>query len=90
MGPKFVIVFVGKSEDDIIETIKSLKQDLEDTQVEYTNEKTLETELVRPKINFVIGEYYKGTGIESVTKKLEEYLDKAPKQENNINFIRCV
>lgn len=87
MGPKFVIVFVGKSEDDIIETIKSLKQDLEDTQVEYTNEKTLETELVRPKINFVIGEYYKGTGIESVTKKLEEYLDKAPKQENNINFI---
>lgn len=87
MGPKFVIVFIEKTEDDIIETIKSLKQDLEDTQVEYTNEQTSETELVRPKTNFAIGRYYKGTGIESVTKKLEEYLDKAPKQESNINFI---
>ena len=67
--------------------IKSLKQDLEDTQVEYINEQTYEQFLVRPKINFAIGNYYKGTGIESVTKKLEEYLDKADKKENNINFI---
>ena len=87
MGPKFVIVFAGKGEEEIIETLKSLKQDLEDTQVEYVNEKKDETIFVRPKINFVVGNYYKGTGIESVTKKLEEYLDKAPKDEHNINFI---
>ena len=87
MGPKFVIVFVGRSEEEAIEVIKSLKQDLEDTQVEYVDEKTYEQELVRPKINFALGSYYKGTGIESVTKKLEEYLDNANKDEHNINFI---
>ena len=87
MGPKFVIVFIGKTEDDIIERVKSLKQDLEDTQVEYIDESTYEKSLVRPKINFALGNYYKGTGIESVTKKLEEYLDNASKEEHNINFI---
>ncbi|MGN1329994.1 MAG: GGDEF domain-containing protein [Clostridia bacterium] len=87
MGPKFVIVYIGKTEEEVIPMIKSLKQDLEDTQVEYINEQTYEQFLVRPKINFAIGNYYKGTGIESVTKKLEEYLDKADKKENNINFI---
>ena len=87
MGPKFVIVFVGKTEDEVIEKVKQLKQDLEDTQVEYLNEETYEKSLVRPTINFCLGNYYKGTGIESVTKKLEEYLDKADKKERNINFI---
>jgi len=87
MGPKFVIVYIGKQEDEVIEKIKALKQDLEDTQVEYVNEQTYEKFLIRPKINFALGQYYKGTGIESVTKKLEEYLDNADKKESNINFI---
>ena len=87
MGPKFAIVYIGKTEDDVIDGIKSLKQDLEDTQVEYVNPTTLEKSLVRPIVNFAIGRYYKGTGIESVTKKLEEYLDQASKDEHNINFI---
>ena len=87
MGPKFAIVYIGKTEDDIIEKVKSLKQDLEDTQVEYVDEHTYEKSLIRPKINFAIGNYYKGTGIEKVTKKLEEYLDSASKDEHNINFI---
>ncbi len=87
MGPKFVIVYIGKQEEEVIEKIKALKQDLEDTQVEYVNEQTYEKFLVRPKINFALGQYYKGTGIESVTKKLEEYLDRADKKESNINFI---
>ena len=87
MGPKFAIVFVGKTEDEIVDRIKSLKQDLEDTQIEYVDEKTYEKFLIRPQINFAVGNYYKGTGIEKVTKKLEEYLDKADKSEHNINFI---
>ena len=87
MGPKFVIVYIGQKEDEIIEKVKSLKQDLEDTQVEYINEQTYEKSLVRPTVNFAIGNYYKGTGIEKVTKKLEEYLDRADKKEHNINFI---
>ena len=40
-----------------------------------------------PKINMVLTTYYKGTALESVNKKLEEYLDNADKNENDINEI---
>ena len=40
-----------------------------------------------PKLNFVLTTYYKGTALENVTKKLEEYLDNADKNENDINNI---
>ena len=40
-----------------------------------------------PKINLVVSTYYKGTGIEQLNKKLEEYLDSASKTENQINYI---
>ena len=40
-----------------------------------------------PKINFVVSTYYKGTGLELLTKKLEEYLDTASKDESQINYI---
>jgi len=43
--------------------------------------------VVSPKTNFVLATYYKGTGIEEVTKKLEEYLDNVGKDENTINSI---
>ena len=42
---------------------------------------------IKPKTNFVIATYYKGTGLEEVTKKLEEYLDEANKNESNITCI---
>lgn len=87
MGPKFAIVYIGKNEDEVIGALKSLKQDLEDTQVEYIDEKTYEKSLISPTVNFAVGNYYKGTGIEKVTKKLEEYLDAARKDERNINYI---
>ena len=38
------------------------------------------------KLNMVFTTYYKGTAIESVLKKLEEYLDEAV-DENDINDI---
>ena len=41
----------------------------------------------QPKINIVVSTYYKGTALEGLTKKLEEYLDNAPKSENTINFL---
>ena len=40
-----------------------------------------------PRINFVVSTYYKGTGLELLTKKLEEYLDTADKDESQINYI---
>ena len=44
-------------------------------------------EIAIPRLNFVISSYYKGTGLEEVLKKLEEYLDHADIQESNITNI---
>jgi len=40
-----------------------------------------------PKLNFVISTYYKGTGIEELLKRLEQYIDNADKDESEINNI---
>ena len=40
-----------------------------------------------PKINIVISSYYKGTALEEVLKRLEEYLDNAPANESDITNI---
>ena len=40
-----------------------------------------------PKVNFVLTTYYKGTGMEEVLKKLEQYIDNADKSENDITCI---
>jgi len=40
-----------------------------------------------PKLNFVISTYYKGTGIEELLKRLEQYVDNASKDESEINNI---
>ena len=48
---------------------------------------TNNTESVNPKLNFVISSYYKGTGLEEVAKKLEQYLDNANEDESEINNI---
>ena len=42
---------------------------------------------VKPKLNFVLTTYYKGTGMEEVLKKLEQYVDNADKSENDITCI---
>ena len=55
--------------------------------VEEDSEEEYDTEIISPKLNFVISTYYKGTGLEKLTKKLEEYIDAAPKDENQINYI---
>lgn len=41
----------------------------------------------KPKLNFVISTYYKGTGIEELLKRLEQYIDSASKEESEINNI---
>ena len=38
-------------------------------------------------INVVLSTYYKGTALEGLTKKLEEYLDTASNNENTINYL---
>lgn len=103
MGPKFVIVFSGVEEGSVEEFLKELKKEIEELEiVEEAEEvqvvKVLNGKKVRvkelkeeksasPKINFVVSTYYKGTGIEQLNKKLEEYIDSADKNESQINYI---
>ena len=103
MGPKFVIVFSGVEETSVEEFLKELKTEMEDLEiveeaeevqvVKVINGKKVrvrelkEEKTASPKINFVVSTYYKGTGIEQLNKKLEEYLDSANKAENQINYI---
>ena len=92
MGPKFAIVFSGIDLDAVADFMRDIKQKLEDIQVEFvtetTNAKKKEvTTYAKPKINIVVSTYYKGTALEGLTKKLEEYLDEAPKGENAINYL---
>ena len=89
MGPKFAIVFSGVNVDGVVSFVTALKKSIEEIKV-YKEEKQPKTKkkvYVSPRTNFVIGTYYKGTGLEEVTKKLEEYLDEADKKESNINCI---
>ena len=95
MGPKFVIVFPNISVEGVEQFISELKADIESLELvaefEYDEERQLEfgeEEITaNPLVNFAITTYYKGTGIEKVTKRLEEYLDNASKEENEINYI---
>jgi len=80
MGPKFVIAFSGIDAENAIEFLQRLKTDVEKLIIE-------EQDNIIPKLNFVITTYYKGTALESLNKKLEEYLNNADKQESDINLI---
>ncbi len=49
--------------------------------------KVEEPQVVKAKLNFVLTTYYKGTGMEEVLKKLEQYIDNVDKTENDITVI---
>lgn len=92
MGPKFVIVFSGVEETALEQFISDLKEEIEECAIVVDNgnendEDINDDDIASPKMNFVISTYYKGTGIEQLTKRLEEYIDSAPKTECQINFI---
>ena len=103
MGPKFVIVFSGVEESSVEEFLKMLKKEMEELEIiEEAEEREVvkvingkrvkvrelkEEKNASPKISFVVSTYYKGTGIEQLNKKLEEYIDSAEVDENQINYI---
>jgi len=103
MGPKFVIVFSGVEENSVDEFLKDLKSEIEEIEIiEEAAEKTVvkvlngkrvkvkelqEEKAASPILNFVVSTYYKGTGLEQLNKKLEEYLDSVDKTESQINYI---
>ena len=90
MGPKFAIAFTGAEVEGVIDFLTDLKNKIEDIKIEERNKKNTKSKIKKvatPKVNFVIATYYKGTGIEEVTKKLEEYLNSCDKTENTITSI---
>ena len=102
MGPKFVIAFSGVDTEgvagfvnDLKTAIENMKITLPEEQEEFTKQspdsgievKNLKEQVATPRLNFVLSSYYKGTGLEEVLKKLEEYLDNADKNESDITNI---
>lgn len=82
MGPKFAIVFSGTDEDGVINFMKNIKLQIENIKI--TSPKG---QVISPRINVAITQYYKGTALDGVTKKLEEYLDNTNINENNISCL---
>ena len=92
MGPKFAIAFSGVEIDAVESFIKNLKEEIERITIikKVKQDKTKnkkKQEIWHIKTNFALAPYYKGLGIEEVTKKLEQYLDDADKEESNISII---
>lgn len=92
MGPKFAIAFSGVDIEGVENFITLIKEEMESIEIleknkEKTDNKKKQKQSVFAQLNFVLTTYYKGTGLEEVTKKLEEYLDDCDKDESNINCI---
>jgi len=102
MGPKFVIVFSGVDIDSVTTFVTDVKnqaeeleislpvnKNIEEIEIEAIDRKKKKEEPVKvnAKLNFVLTTYYKGTGMEEVLKKLEQYVDNADKTENDITCI---
>lgn len=73
-------------------SLKSEHENFEEVEIEGAKKnkkkpKAEERAEVSPKLNFVVTTYYKGTGMEEVLKKLEQYIDNASKSENEITCI---
>ena len=102
MGPKFVIAFSGVDANSVVDFLNEMKEKIETMKISLTEEEIEELnldvnknnkkahngdEIAVPKINIVISSYYKGTGLEEVLHKLEEYLDNAQINESDITNI---
>lgn len=94
MGPKFIIFFSGIDSESVTGFIQELKTEIDKMEIEIVGEnetsnkkKKSKNNFVTPKLNFVVTTYYKGTALEGLNKKLEEYLNEADKNESDINLI---
>ncbi len=102
MGPKFVIAFSGVETNSVGDFLNEIKDKIETMKIQLTEDEIEELNLdvakknkkeqenlgiATPKINVVISSYYKGTALEEVLKRLEEYLDHAQANESDITNI---
>ena len=89
MGPKFVIVFSGVDIDSVADFVNDMKNAMENMKISLKDEigNPIENQTANITLNIALSTYYKGTGLEEVLKKLEEYLDNADKNESDITNI---
>ena len=89
MGPKFVIAFSGVEINGVAEFVNDLKEKIENTEIFMDDDDKDEDNKMSafPRLNFAISTYYKGTGLEEVLKKQEEYLDNCNVDESDITNI---
>lgn len=102
MGPKFVIAFSGVETSGVADFVNDIRDTIEKMQIKLSEDDLdeeltkqfeesqvpdVEEQIATPRLNFVLSSYYKGTGLEEVLKKLEEYLDNAPEEESDITNI---
>lgn len=86
MGPKFTIVFSGVEINSVAEYINEIKEKIENFEISLDGNKKSKDK-AKVKLNFAISTYYKGTGLEEMLKKLEEYLDTCDSNESDITNI---
>lgn len=89
-GPKFAIVFSGSNVKGVETFMEDIKEKVENLRIkprEDYSPKNKKKIVVTPKINIAITTYYKGTGLEQVCQKLEQYLDSADVKENKITIL---
>jgi len=84
MGPKFVIVFSGVELNGVVEFVNDLKEKIENTEIKLEENEKISA---FPRLNFTLSTYYKGTGLEEILKKQEEYLDNCDEEESDITNI---
>lgn len=89
-GAKFIIAFTGVDIDGVDSFITEIKKNIESMEIEQVEEEVYEdeeAEIVKPKVNIAVTNYYKGIALEGCAKKLEKYINSCSKQENQINYI---
>ena len=84
MVPKFVIVFSGVELNGVVEFVNDLKEKIENTEIKLEENEKISA---FPRLNFTLSTYYKGTGLEEILKKQEEYLDNCDEEESDITNI---
>ena len=87
MGPKFAIVFSGVDTTGVETFLQTMKENVEKLEIKSAEDYNGQPVVVTPKINIALATYYKGTALEEVTKKLEEFLDNENTNESNINYL---
>ena len=95
MGPKFAVIFSGVELNGVVDFLNDSKEIIEKFNISLEasddddNKKKRKKKpmMVSPRLNFALSTYYKGTGLEEVLKKLENYIDNASLGESDINNI---